>query len=299
MPGAKATPSKKRKSQGLSDSSSDDDKESPAKAKAKAAPPSRTSEGSSAPTIKFCFVCSDPAYGRFDVCQEHKRVRGNMKYQAEHSTPPQTEVFNATMADKTQARTAILDYEKVSCSSSKFRHKPLINWIKFAERYGERVSNLDQELTRPFEQKEFIYRCMKKKCWSREDSQSEWNRCEASSANRDWQGLHGCLRLFINYKTMRVNQTETYVDKGQEGGSDNIKNFKAADVDAIRVYAHRSSASSAHEFFQGQSHEEAKDAAKKRRTADDDDSDGVAAPESANTNQADPNSNAMRAAVKN
>ena len=84
MPGGKATPSKKRKSVGLSDSSSDGDvHESPFKAKAKPAPSSRTSEGSAASTIKFCYVCSEPAYGRVDVCQEHKRVTDVMKYQAE------------------------------------------------------------------------------------------------------------------------------------------------------------------------------------------------------------------------
>ena len=166
-------------------------------------------------------------------------------------------------------------------------------------KYGTRVSNLDQEFCRPFEQKEFIKRRMKKKCWSREDSQAEWNRCEASSANRDWQGIHGCLRLFINYKTMRVNQTEVYVDKAQEGGSDHMKNFKAADVDAMRVYAHRSSACAAHEFFQGQSHEEAKEAAKKRRLAQGDDDEDGAALEPRKAEQADPNFHITKQAAKN
>ena len=63
-----------------------------------------------------------------------------MKYQAEHAVPPQIEVFNATMADKTNARSTILDFEEVNIASSKFRHKAIINLVKFSYNDGKRVS---------------------------------------------------------------------------------------------------------------------------------------------------------------
>ena len=218
----------------------------------------KTQNGQSpqAAALKCIVDNTEPRYGRFRFCQQHKSCYDAMKWQADNpgkGEPVQTEGFLEAMADDATAVAAIKDWETLNPPSKKFARKKPINWAGFGRKYGVRVARKQIEGEVPMEEGEFIIWKTQKKGWDKPQAEDAWKRALRANEIADYRGQSGKVRLWIQKKELRTREREVYGDNFQEEGSDRVKNPAATDIDALRVFAHTSATDFSHEFFDGKS----------------------------------------------
>ena len=118
--------------------------------------------------------------------------------------------------------------------------------MEFKTNWGTRTSNKEIISDTP-------HWMMEKKRWPEKAALAEWEAMLTTCQVADYKGFKGSVRLWINKKTARNREHETYKDGFAEEGGDRLKLPSASELDAMRRFAHTSAVDSTHAFFSNRS----------------------------------------------
>ena len=221
-------------------------------------PSSSPGAGGSDSPICILPSCPDPKKKGARFCYHHNRHWESMKAQAKAKGEEQLQNFNEKTREDTVAAREVEIYAANNVSTDKGKRKSLINWQEWNERHGVKLSNTDTNRTRPYEKEQFVLLMINSFGRTRPEAEEIWSDHEASSADRDWKGYKGQVRLWILAEEFKDRTRETFIEGAAVSGSERKKNVSLAEQDAMRRHVHEfatgpAGASLTHEFFSGRS----------------------------------------------
>ena len=188
-------------------------------------------------------------------CGHHNRHLDNVRNQVSKKYGPEgLKAFSDKCRDMEFANSQIEMMAKKSIGLSMFARAPLIDFVAWEQEFGVLVETKTAQQTRPFEEKEWIIRQVKKFGRDEKEMEQEWKRKVAGPWKRDDLGYKGALRLWLPAVEYEEKSSTQFIKGAAIEQSKSKKAPKDFEKEAFRAHALESDLDHSHSFFGGVGH---------------------------------------------
>ena len=151
----------------------------------------------------LCFICPEKKQKNSRFCRTHHRAAEAMKYQAQHSKPPETAAYNEVMRDSGKAKVAIDDFLRENPEGS--IRKRLIDWTQWKREHGVRLAYTVREAEELLDIDDYWVSRGQPRGKTRQESDEAFKELSKQAYDREGEGAF--LKLWLP-KVKRENERQ-------------------------------------------------------------------------------------------
>ena len=185
-------------------------------------------------------------------CSHHNRHLDNSRNQvAKKYGPEGLKAFSDMCRDIEFANSQIEYMAKKSIGLAMFARAPLIDFVEWEQKFGVLIEKKEAVQTRPFEERQWVLRQVRK--FGRDEKQmtEEWKRKIAGPYKRDYDGYQGAFRLWLPALEFEENSKKQFVQGSSVEKSKQKKTPQDWEMDAFRAHALEAGLDHSNPFFGG------------------------------------------------
>ena len=184
-------------------------------------------DGSSGKGSGVCFVCTEKKQKNSKFCRAHHRAAEAMKYQAQHTKPPETAAYNEVMKDSGKARVAIDEFLRDNPEGSS--RKRLIDWTQWKREHGVRLAFTVREAEELLDIDDYWVSRGQPRGKTRQESDDAFK--ELAKQHYDREGEGAFLKLWLPKVKERMKDRVHYQDASVTEGSRSLKDIEKKERD--------------------------------------------------------------------